>query len=124
MKLWAPAAYWRTPKGLREEITGGCGPGGIGDMLIPDTIWGLSVKPACAIHDWMYHFGDTDQHKTQADRVFLNNMLRIIKNKTKWKWLARLRIRRAKTYYFFVKHCGGPAFWDAKNPIEEFKVYV
>lgn len=98
-----------------EDIAGGCGPGGLGDYLVPDTLWGLSVRPACSIHDWLYHWGLTLKDKDSADRVFLNNMIRLIRSHTRWGWLKKLRLRRAKTYYHMVHTFGGPAFWKGKN---------
>jgi len=128
LKLYAPESYYTTPKEEIDRVTGGCGPGGFGDFLVPDTIYGLSIFEACRRHDWMYHVGEILADKEEADRVFLNNMTRIIKVKTAWRWfpafrkiLIRLRLRRAKTYYFFVDEFGGPAFWDGKNQIEEFR---
>ena len=116
--LYAPPEYWAASRPLIDDITGGCGPGGFGDMLVPDTAWLLSIRAACEIHDWMVHFGKTLADKEEADRVFRNNMVRIIKAKTKWKFLRKLRLRRAQTYYYFVDKFGGPAFWKGKNKPE------
>lgn len=120
-KLWAPAEYWSlTDEQVNGLVgAGGCGPGRFGDYLVPDTLWGLKVASACRIHDFCYHIGSCIEDKEQADRGFLNNMIRIILAKTKWSLLKRLRIRRARTYYWFVHECGGPAFWHGKNPPEE-----
>lgn len=119
IKLFAPKEYWNTPKEEVDKVTGGCGPGGKGDWLVPDTMYGLSVKPACRIHDYMYAFGETIEDKESADRAFLNNMLRIIIEVTKWYLMRKLRIWRAYTYYKAVKKFGGPAFWKNKNSDEE-----
>ena len=66
------------------------------------------------------------KYKGEADRTFLNNILRFIKFKTN-KYLINtkyfkirnplliLRKRRAYKYYLAVKHFGGPAFWKDKN---------
>ena len=121
VKLFAPPAYWRTSKKALDTIAGGCGPGGRGDWLVPDTMYGLSVKPACKIHDWMYFMGETIEDKKEADRVFLNNMLRIVVAVTKWWILRKLRIWRAYTYYKAVKQFGGPAFWNNKNSDTEYR---
>lgn len=126
MKLFAPAeygsqpySYFKAPQDVVSGIAGGCGPGGTGDYLVPDTLWFMSVKPACSIHDWMYHFGETVEDKILADRVFLNNMVRMIKSKRSWGILENLRLRRARTYYLAVKYGGGPSFWSGKNQPEE-----
>jgi len=115
VRLLAPPAYLNASETLRKEIIGGCGPGGFGDFLVPDTIWFLSITPACSIHDWEYHFGETEEEKKVADKNLLDNMLRMIRDAGGWKILRILRRRRAMTYYWFVSNCGGPAFWDGKD---------
>lgn len=120
VKLYAPASYWRCSSAELKAMTGGCGPGGKGDYLVPDTVYGLSVFRACQIHDYMYAVGKTAADKEEADRVFLNNMLRIIDAETKWRWLRFLRRRRAYTYYKAVDIFGGSSFWDGKNKPQTF----
>ena len=83
-------------------------------------MYGLSVFRACQIHDYMYYMGKTLADKEEADRVFLNNMVRIINAETKWKWLRCLRKRRAYAYYKAVDIFGGSSFWDGKNRPEFF----
>lgn len=61
----------------------------------------------------MYHFGKDISNKEKADRVFLNNMLRIIEEGSV-NWLKPLRRMRAMKYYSAVKDFGGPAFWSGK----------
>lgn len=128
MKLFAPdpygcqpCSYFDATPQMLEDAAGGCGPGGVGDRLVPDRMYGLSVRPACSIHDWMYHFGQDLEDKKKADGVFLENMVRIIDTKTRWDWVKFLRRRRAKKYYKLVKWFGGPAFWDKKNKPEEMR---
>jgi hypothetical protein len=113
--LYAPEAYWKM-LAMGHQIGNGCGTEGLNGKLVPDTVWGLSITEACNIHDFMYVVGETIQDKEEADRVFLNNMLRIIEGRTKWRWLSVLRGRRALTYYQAVHCFGGPAFWNGKNP--------
>lgn len=124
VKLYAPDAYWALTQKQREEVTGGCGPGKYGDYLIPDTIWFLSIREACRIHDFMYRIGATLEDKMEADRVFMNNMLRIITT-SRYEWVKNLRRSRARKYYLIVKHFGGPTYWRGKNkPAEEDLVVV
>jgi uncharacterized protein DUF1353 len=119
MKLFAPNSYRAAQPEEKEKIVNGCGPGGWKFDLVPDTLWGLKVTKACNIHDWMYHFGQTLDDKKKADRVFLNNMLRLIDAKTKWRIVRRLRRRRARIYYEAVKRYGAPSFWSNKNKPDE-----
>jgi len=120
-KLYAPDTYWNETPAVLAAVAGGCGPGGKGDWLVPDTIWFLSVREACRIHDYMYWRGKTLEDKKEADRVFLNNMLRIIDEKSSWWGIRKLRRHRAKLYYLAVKNFGGPSFWDGKNSNSEFR---
>lgn len=116
MKLFAPQDYWETPKDVLDKIVHGCGPGtGWKESLIPDTIWGLSITGACNVHDFMYYAGENLTDKDEADRVFLNNILRTIDANTEWGFMKWLRRRRAYKYYEAVSHFGGPAFWKGKN---------
>ena len=119
MKLFAPKTYGKQPVSyhradddLRDAVAGGCGPGGLGDYLVPDCIWGLCITPSCAIHDWMYHWGVTRTDKKEADDIFLDNMLVQIEDAGSW-----LRVRRflARRYYRAVAWFGGPSFWDGKD---------
>ena len=114
-RLFAPPDYWMASQAARRAVVNGCGTSGWKGALVPDTCWGLSLTPACNIHDWMYHFGQNIEDKDKADRVFRNNMMRLIEAGTRWRWLARLRRRRAITYYLAVHYAGGPAFWANKN---------
>jgi len=92
----------------------GCG-SGWSAKIIPNTIYGVDIKPACRLHDWSYQAGATIQHKEQADREFLNNMLRLVNAKDAWYYPTRLARWRAKHYYDAVVNFGGTAFWDGKN---------
>lgn len=128
IKLYAPEKYGVQPccfhDATPEQIalaTGGCGPGGVGDYLVPDTMYGLSVKLACQIHDWQYHYGVTFQDKINADMNFKDNMVRIIKAQNSFGFIENLRLRRAQTYYEMVKNFGGPAYWANKSSIYELR---
>lgn len=118
-KLYAPESYWNASPEVKEAIVNGCGTSGWKGSLVPETVYGLSVHPACDIHDFMYYQGSTLAEKQEADRVFLNNMLRIVE--AKGGWLYRLRRLRVHTYYEAVEHFGGPAFWDGKNKEENLR---
>lgn len=125
-KLFAPREYWRLKKEEPETLAmlvGGCGPGGFGDYLVPDTLWGLKVTRACAIHDFYYSelMPGTIECKEEADRVFLNNMNRMITARTNGRLLKMLRRRRAKTFYNFVNWFGAESFWSNKELGDEYQ---
>lgn len=113
--LFAPDSFKKAPYYELELVCNGCGAAGAKFDFIPDTIYFTYIGYACHIHDWMYDEGLTIEDKDQADRVFLNNLYRIIKlNKAWWKPTFLMR-RRALKYYLAVKHFGGDAFWTGKN---------
>jgi hypothetical protein len=113
---------------------GGCGPGGFGDFLVPDKLFGvINVVEACKIHDYMYKRERDLEGKKKADRIFLNNMVRIVIAMTapdedgftvkEAEVMHRRKeacLAEARTYYTMVKWFGGPAFWDGKNKQEEY----
>jgi len=107
--VYAPTSFWAICPKLRY---GGCGAGKLGDLLIPDTIWGLNVSFLCKIHDHMYERGTTEEDRESADRTLRNNLMRWIDYRTDSYILKWLRTRRAIKYYKAVRVFGGPAFWD------------
>ncbi len=117
MHLYAPKTYWRLTPTAKALICNGCGTSGWKGRLVPGHLLWLSIKEACDIHDFMYHVGVTLADKEEADRVFLNNMLRIVEAESVW-FLKRIRRHMAVDYYGAVRDFGGPAFWDGKNDSE------
>ncbi len=113
--LAAPESFWYYlgfGKNLGEVING-CGPGGIGDLLIPDRVYGLNIKPACEIHDWMYTIYNDEFGFEIANQIFLDNMIRINNAATKNRLLKYLRTRRILKYYRAVRYFGRLFFYDA-----------
>lgn len=119
--LWAPEAFWRLTKRQIDEMCNGCGPDGIGAILVPDTLWGIRITAACNIHDYMYAVGETIDDKARADRVFLNNMVRIIQAESRTRVMKWLRYRRAYKYFEAVNLLGGPYYWAGKNSPDEVR---
>ena len=120
MKLFAPESYWTLSPAGRAELNG-CGPGGWQGKLIPDHILWVSITPACDIHDYMYAVGQTEDDRAEADRVFLNNILRIVEDQSA-NWATRfVRRRLALHYYAAVRDFGAIFFWDDKNSPETFR---
>lgn len=116
--LWVPIEYFKmTPEEL-EASHNGCGPGGVLAWLVPDSLLGKDITDACMIHDLCYKLGDTIEDKQVADRVFLNNMLRIVSPiGGKQTFIVSLRQSLALIYYKSVVDFGGPAFWSGKNAV-------
>lgn len=113
--LFAPQSYINASPEVLKAVLNGCGTAGWKGWIVPDTLYFLSITPACNIHDWMYTAGSTKEDKEEADRVFLNNMIRLIEEAGGPWLLKKLRRNRAYVYYESVSHFGGPAFWDGKN---------
>lgn len=111
--LFAPPQFKASIDDL-VDICNGCGAAGAKFDFVPDRIFGTDISAACIIHDFMYHEGRTIEDKDEADRVFLNNLLRIIARENKWYKPVMLMRIRARNYYRAVKYFGGPAFWAGK----------
>jgi len=106
-------SYWQAAAKLLATMTGGCGAESARFDLVPDTVWGLCIKPACNIHDYMYAVGKTLAEKIQADSIFLYNMNRIVEctgGALEWP-----RKRRVYKYFLAVKYKGHAAFWENKD---------
>ena len=114
--LYAPASFLTATMSDLDEICNGCGAANAKFDFVPDRIYGTYIGHACDIHDFCYSEGRTIEDKEEADRIFLNNMYRLIeRDKSKWykpTWLQRIRCRE---YYQAVKYFGGSAFFDGKN---------
>ena len=111
--LYAQASFKNSPLDRLADICNGCGAAGSW-FRPPAKIWGTSIIEACIIHDYDYYAGVTYEDKEEADRVFLNNMLRLIDKRTRWYKPTKFQRWRAKRYYQAVKYYGGAAFWGNK----------
>ena len=126
LTLYAPEEYIRATSEQRAAICNGCGPASLWKFsLISDMLFGLCIKEACDIHDWMYAFGRTEKDREEADRVFRNNMLRIVDWSGGWGPIIFLRRRKAQHYYALVRNFGATYFWADKNAeLNEYVVEV
>lgn len=117
IQYYAPPEVWVR---LEDKTIpkNGCGSGWTA-ILIPDRWLGLDFTISCAIHDEMYALGKTHEDKEIADRVFLNNMLRAVKDRP--FYLQPVGRFLARQYYDKVVKYGAPAFWDGKNNPEEMR---
>jgi hypothetical protein len=114
--LYAPASFLTATTDALNGICNGCGAAGAKFDFIPDRIYGTDISAACHIHDYMYHVGRSIEDKEEADRVFLNNMLRLIERDShKWYKPTMLQRRRALKYYEAVVAFGGSAIWSGKK---------
>ena len=111
--LAAPWSFWIADDELRKAVAGGCGPGGIGDFFVPDRMYGLSMKPACKIHDWTFAVWNCKAGFDLSNNLFKNNMIRINEQHDGWQWVKRLRLLRIKKYFGAVHFFGEPAYYNA-----------
>lgn len=114
-QIKAPIGFYRLKRTDPEKfnaVVGGCGPGKWGDYFVPDTLWGLSIKLACQIHDYMYWAGKTPKGKYQADSIFLQNMIALIWRGSRFLFIPRAM--RAIKYYIAVAKFGDNAFGGEK----------
>lgn len=96
--LLTPLSMLRLSMGAIMEMTNGCGREGFENRIVPDTIWGLDISPACRVHDYMYAHADTLADENYADAIFGANLISLIQQKTKFPPLKWLRLRRAYKY--------------------------
>lgn len=88
-----------------DDFPNFCGAGdGIGEALVPDTFYGLSMRHCCFIHDithTIYPPTKTFWHK--SNELLLINCLRTIRVKSGNRLTRFLRERRALTYFNAVE---------------------
>lgn len=111
--LVAPESYRKATHAERAAVCNGCGSKGLGGWIVPDTLYGLSISDACNVHDWCYAEGVTHDDKLAADRLFLDNMYRIIEAESVG-FLKPLRRLRARNYFRAVDRFGDAAYWSGK----------
>jgi len=109
--LAAPKSFWEASDELRKELTGGCGPGKVGDYFVPDKMYCLSMKAACVIHDWCFTAWNNKPGFNLANNLFKNNMVRINNQHKGNEFIKRLRLKRIKKYYLAVHYFGESAFY-------------
>jgi len=85
------------------DLSNGCGRSDI-TRITPDHFYGLRITRCCNVHDIDIKLELCNKHR--ANKWFLVNLSRRVKAKTKYKWLTRLRLRRAKIYFMAVEKFG------------------
>jgi len=101
--MWVSPSFKMASYPKILEVCNGCGKEGI-TSITPDHFYGLRMTRCCNVHDWDYEFTTCSKHR--ANKWMLVNCARRVKHNTKWNWLKRLRLRRAKTYYAAVERWG------------------
>ena len=102
--LKVPPDFWLLSNDELNQY--GCGPGGgMGDKLIPDTMYFLNVKVCCIVHDLDWSNCTTASGYERANETFLINLIRFINGKSN-VFMRLLRRNRALTYYNAVQEIG------------------
>jgi hypothetical protein len=93
----------------------GCGAGPATIDLVPDTNYFRSIKVVCNLHDDSWVFcAPTREAFNETNLAFLRNHERWAKAVSNM-FMVKLRLRRAKTYYWFVQSdLGWSAFKECK----------
>ncbi len=102
------------------DLSNGCGPASMKVKLIPDSILGVDFFPACSGHDACYAFGEDEDDKRLADRIFLFNLLAAVDEHCIENGIVdrvqRVACREAAfAYYKAVADWGKSAFWAGKE---------
>jgi len=93
----------------------GCG-SGWSAKIIPNTIYGLNVRPVCCVHDDRYEQDTKDEnYRLDSDLEMLENLLITIENKKSWYYPHYLARHRALGYYDAVRRGGKEAFLKNKG---------
>lgn len=104
-----------------SDFKSACGAGeGVGDWIVPERVLGLSVSPACFVHDTMWDKAEpTWEYFHFSNSVFLSNILSLIETQSSSSVLEHMRMYRAVTYFNAVDTVGAHIFWskfkEAKN---------
>lgn len=65
--------------------------------------WDAWIRLAAVVHDYLYRLRCTDRRT--ADRIFLALLIHSARQ-SRWRWLARMRVRRARVMYLAVRGFG------------------
>lgn len=97
-----------------------CGAGsGIGDLLVPETIYGVRVTPACFVHDKMFEQGLPSMVDfLVCNSVFITNLIALVSGqsyKSRFNLLWHLRLYRTVTYFNSVDTIGRRIYFRLKE---------
>ena len=87
-----------------------CGPGGLGDYLVPD----MNVSWACEQHDACYSAGGTSDHRTQCDQQLYNDMIALGAS-TSLATAYYLAVRAAGWLYFNYTASDVIGYWGSQS---------
>jgi len=102
------------------DLRHSCGAGeGIGDLIVPEKIFGLRVTPSCSIHDLAWDYAEptwADFH--QSNSMFFHNLLELIRVQSANVFMRKLRYGMAVNYYLAVDSVGAGIFKKLRGEIQ------
>lgn len=108
----APESYWKLSYDKKYEITNGCGPARA-KGLVPNSILGVDLKPACDIHDYTYAKSDSMRDRKDADDLLLLNMHNLTTRKLKPSLIRFIGTIGVGLYYLAVRLFGGKYYLES-----------
>lgn len=85
----------------RSEIVNKCGPSGLMNEFIPNSLLGLDITESCNIHDYEFHLSQNEEDHRKVDNNFLHNMNNQIDRKKSWLNVPRKIL--ANLYFYAVR---------------------
>lgn len=123
VNLIRPEGAFEWPHPTFSGFPACCGPGANGGFLekvMPESILGLGVGPACWIHDWMQGHGPkTWQAFHHSNAVFLNNLLEINRVRGGWRPVRIMRVPVIVAWYEGVTSTAGVMNYFGPTPQTE-----
>jgi len=102
-----------------SELPHSCGAGhGIGDLIVPEKIFGIRVTPACSIHDLSWEYAEAtwaDFH--QSNSMFFHNLLELVRVQSANVFMRKIRYGMAVNYYLAVDTVGARIFCKEKGEV-------
>lgn len=113
--LRAPAGYLALKPDQIGRVCNGCGPqkgflSKFVSFLIPNSLFGLSIKTCCNIHDFCYIIG---LDKCESDLLFYRNMVAEIEHRG--GLLRKPRLWLAGQYYLATRRYGNAYYKEKRN---------
>lgn len=112
----AKAVELRLPENAEEfkRITNGCGASGWKVDIIPDTIYGLSIRYECNDHDIDWHFAESWEEALAANLLMKKAVYYKIKSAS--FWLRGLRYIRFNWYWLGISGSIAKAHFQSIKP--------
>ncbi len=102
-RLKAPKEYYELSPMERRKLLNQCGPDGALNDYIPNHLLGTNISKSCDIHDFMFFEAKNKKEAEYADKIFLENMNKQIKNDKKMNIFDPVRTLFAYVYFLATR---------------------